>query len=148
MNYTLRPAWRSQWGLILIAAILFLISFLPLWGAIQSTNGTNGGVPTSLLSVLVVPFIGVCLIILYRHFASTFTIEGGNIESRRGIIARKVNSIRIVDVRNINVKQSILDRILGIGDVEFSSAAGTEAEVVFNDIANPMRVKEQIQTTS
>jgi uncharacterized membrane protein YdbT with pleckstrin-like domain len=82
---------------------------------------------------------------LYRHFASAYTIDGGNIESREGIIARKVNSIRVVDVRNINVKQSILNRLLGIGAIEFSSAAATEAEVVFNDIANPMRVKEKVQ---
>jgi uncharacterized membrane protein YdbT with pleckstrin-like domain len=145
MNYTLRPAWRSQWGLILVAAILFVLAFFPIWGSLQSTNGTNG-ISNPILSVLVVPLIVVCLILLYRHFASAYTIEDGTIESRRGIIARKVNSIRVVDVRNINVKQSILDRILGIGDIEFSSAAGAEAEVIFNDIGSPMRVKEKIQS--
>ncbi len=144
MTYTLRPAWRRQWGSILLAAVLLLLPALPLWESLQSKSGTNG-ISTPVIIILSVPFIVVCLIVLYRHFSSTYIIDGVNIESHDGIIARKVNAIRVVDVRNINVKQSILHRLLGIGDIEFSSAAGAEAEVVFRDIANPMQVKERIQ---
>jgi len=59
-----------------------------------------------------------------------------------------VNSIRVEDVRSINVKQSLLERLLFIGDIEFSSAASPEAEVVFKKISNPMRIKRKIQQMS
>ena len=140
MRYTLRPAWRSQWFLMSLAIVLFLLSFLPIIGSLGT--GAEG------LFTLGVPFLIVCSIMLYRHFSWRFTVDDFSIESRQGLIARKVSSIQIEDVRSINVKQSFLDRLLFIGDVEFSSAASSEAEVVFKKISNPMRVKRKIQEMS
>ena len=37
----------------------------------------------------------------------TFTIRGDTIESCRGIIGRDVQSIRVQDLRNVNVRQTI-----------------------------------------
>lgn len=87
----------------------------------------------------------VCLIMLYRHYSWRFSIANGGIESRHGIVAREVNSIRISDVRNINVKQKLFERLFLIGDVEFSSAASDGAEVIFKDVSRPMRVKRRVQ---
>lgn len=143
MPYILRPAWRSQSGLMTIAIVLFLLTCLPLLEAYASTNSTNFLASVSLLFAL--PFIVVCAVMFYRHYAARFIFDGEIIESRHGLVARRVNSIRVEDVRSINVKQSILQRLLGIGDVEFSSAASADAEVVFDEVANPMRVKEEVQ---
>jgi len=142
---TLRPAWRSQLGLLTIAIILFVLTCLPLLGSLLSTNGVNSSWTIGSM-ILALPFIVVCLIMIYRHYSSRFSIDGGNIESRHGLIARKVSSIRVEDVRSINVKQSIPQRLLGIGDVEFSSAASAEAEVIFNKVASPIWVKEKVQS--
>jgi uncharacterized membrane protein YdbT with pleckstrin-like domain len=143
MSYTLRPAWRSQLGLMTIAIALFFFTFLPLVQALISTSSTNFLSGLSLIFAL--PLIVVCALMLYRHYSSRFIIDGDIIESHHGIIARRVSSIRVEDLRNINVKQSIFQRLLGIGDVEFSSAASADAEVIFNQVANPMRVKEKVQ---
>jgi membrane protein YdbS with pleckstrin-like domain len=83
--------------------------------------------------------------LIYRHYSWRFTIADGSIESRHGIIAREVSSMRISDVRNINVKQTLFERLFFIGDVEFSSAASDTAEVVFKDVSRPMRVKRRVQ---
>jgi uncharacterized membrane protein YdbT with pleckstrin-like domain len=126
-----------------IAIVLFTLASLPLLESLSSPNSTNSLSSVSLVFAL--PFIVVGVIMLYRHYSSRFILDGGIIESRHGFIARRVSSIGVEDVRNINVKQSIPQRLLGIGDVEFSSAASADAEVVFNQIANPMRVKEKVQ---
>lgn len=143
MSYILRPAWRSQFGLMTIAIVLFVLTCLPLLEALSSTNAPNFLASVSLIFAL--PFIVVCAIMFYRHFAARFIFDGEIIESRHGLVARRISSIRVEDVRNINVKQSILQRLLGIGDVEFSSAASADAEVVFDEVANPLRVKEEVQ---
>jgi uncharacterized membrane protein YdbT with pleckstrin-like domain len=147
MNYTIRPAWRSQWFLMTLAIILLLIPFLPLIESLRAGTDWRFTLDPSL-AMLGVPFLVVCFIMTYRHFSWRFTIDGFSIESRRGIIAREVSSIQIADVRSINVKQSLLQRLLFIGDVEFSSAASPEAEVVFKKISNPMRLKRKIQEMS
>jgi uncharacterized membrane protein YdbT with pleckstrin-like domain len=147
MRYTLRPAWRSQWFLMLLAIVLFLIPFLPVVESLLTGSDWHLEFHPDL-GILGVPFLIVCSIMLYRHLSSRFTVDDFSIESRHGIIAREVNSIRVEDVRSITVKQSLFERLLFIGDIEFSSAAGPEAEVVFKKISTPMRLKRKIQGTS
>jgi hypothetical protein len=56
-----------------------------------------------------------------------------------------VHSIRIKDLRNINVNQTLWQRLVGVGDVEFSSAGGSGIEVVFLGVDKPMQVKALAQ---
>jgi uncharacterized membrane protein YdbT with pleckstrin-like domain len=147
MRYTLRPAWRSQWFLMILAIALFLVPFLPIIESLSAGKDWRFTLDSSL-AILGVPFLIVCLIMIYRHLSSRFTVDDFSIESRHGIIAREVTSIQIADVRSINVKQSLFERLLFIGDIEFSSAASSEAEVIFKKISNPMRVKRKIQEMS
>jgi uncharacterized membrane protein YdbT with pleckstrin-like domain len=144
MRYVLRPAWRKQWFLLLLAIALLLIPLLPLIEALVSGAASESILDPTFLP-LGLPFILIFLIMLYRHYSWRFTIEDGNLESRRGLIAREVNSIRIADVRNINVKQTLFERLLFVGDVEFSSAASDNAEVMFKGVSRPMRVKRKVQ---
>jgi uncharacterized membrane protein YdbT with pleckstrin-like domain len=84
-------------------------------------------------------------VVIYRRYSWAYKIDNDTIESREGLIARKVKSIRIQDLRNINVNQSLVERILGVGDVEFSSAGGSGIEVVFRGVDRPLEVKALAQ---
>jgi uncharacterized membrane protein YdbT with pleckstrin-like domain len=111
----------------------------------EARSTSNGGDSSFLLAAFGLPIVALCLIIAYRHLSWRFTIENGIIESRHGIIAREVRSVRVEDVRSTNVKQNVLQRLLNLGDIEFSSAASTDAEVVFAGVSSPLKVKDKIQ---
>lgn len=127
-NYTVQyhgyPSWLNQIVLIIIVAIL--------------TPFTAG----------IALLIGVP-IILYRHFSVQYNIQGvggdAEIEAREGIIARNTQSIRAADLRNINIKQSVIQRLVGIGTVEFSTAGGSGIEVRFAGIPKPQELKAKVQ---
>ena len=142
MQYKLRPAWRKQWFLTGVAVLLLFLPFLP--------QIDSFGTPTEIdlnfnLAIIEIPFFLACLVILVRHFAWRYSVENATIESRHGIIAREIRSIRVADLRNINVKQSIFQRLIGIGDVEFSSSGTAGVEVVFYGVHNPMVVMHEVQ---
>ena len=141
MENVYRPAWRSQWVALCITILLFALSIFVLIRFGLMEKGTNPYFFT------VAPLFAIILliIILYRRASWKYTITEKTIESRYGIISRTVRSIRIRDLRNINVKQSLFQRVLGVGDVEFSSAGGPDMEVIFLRISNPMDVKEKVQ---
>jgi len=143
MNYRSRPAWRDQFLLSIISLALLLSA---LAGLVIEPQGLSRQEINIGIAVLTGLFALGALTLLYRHFSWTFTIDDSTIESSKGIIARDVNSIRIEDVRNINVKQSIIQRILFIGDVEFSSAGGSGIEVAFCGVSRPMAVKTLLQS--
>ncbi len=139
MTFNTRPAWREQWLFIILAIALFLLPFLP-W--LESNASLDNLKITAMLEV---PFLIVCLIIIGRHYSWRFTVNGDIIQSHHGIVAREVRAIRVEDLRNINVKQSLFHRIIGIGDIEFSSSGSSGIEVVFKGVSQPMAVMKRIQ---
>ena len=137
-HLSVRPAWRVQWRDLLLVPALVVVSF---W----LTFGHTGTLIRYAAMGCVIGALVLTLVILYRHFAWRFTIGDDTIESRRGIIGRTIQSIRIEDLRNVNVHQSLIERMLGVGSVEFSTAAGGGVEVVFFGIEDPVQVKNGVQ---
>jgi len=86
------------------------------------------------------PFFGW----LQTRFQS-FEIRPESVMSRKGLISRFTAEIRLVDIRVVNVRQNMLQRILNIGRVGFASAAGGEEEVVFADVTDPIGIKALVQ---
>lgn len=144
MHYSSRPAWRNQWGLMLLAALAFVASLaaLAVAGGLVAGPGETGTVILLLTPVLLVV---VLLTLLYRHYMWRFVVSETSIESHRGIIGRHVKYIRIRDLRNINLNQSLFQRIFGVGDLEFSSSGGGGIEVTFFGITDPQTVRELVQ---
>jgi len=142
MNYIARPAWLNQWwqiGVMISMPFVLILAIL---------KGHQYFSPENLRVVYVVVcgvFVYLFAVVLYRHFAWAYTIDGDTIESREGLIARKVKSIRVQDLRNINVNQSLLQRLVNVGDVEFSSAGGSGIEVTFAGVDDPLKVKALAQ---
>ncbi len=142
MTYYARPAWRNQWLAVTLASLLLMF----FTGAAMYVSLTD----SDSMSEIGIQAAGVLMFafwvpVFYRRYSWRFTIDEENIESRHGIIARELKSIRIEDLRNINVTQSVFQRLFGIGDIEFSSAAGGGVEVVFKGVIDPISVKEIAQ---
>ena len=139
-DYRAHPALRNQWFAILVAIMLFaLFVYFGLKGAMAG-GGTNVQIVLALIGV---PMLVLVAMIVYRYHVWTFTIRGDTIESCKGILGRDVQSIRVQDLRNVNVRQTLWQRLLGVGDVEFSSAGGAGVEVTFYGVTDPLGVKDR-----
>lgn len=141
-KYTAHPAWLNQWWQIVILFSMPVVFILALWNGDQYFSAMNLRV---VYVVIAAVFVYLIVVVIYRRFSWAYTIDSETIESREGLIARKVKSIRVQDLRNINVNQSLWQRIVGVGDVEFSSAGGSGIEVVFRGVNRPLEVKQLAQ---
>jgi uncharacterized membrane protein YdbT with pleckstrin-like domain len=140
-DYRAHSALRNQWFAILVAILLFvLFVYLGVTGA-AAGGGRNVQIVLALIGV---PMLVLVAVIVYRYHVWTFTIRGETIESCKGIIGREVHSIRVHDLRNVNVRQSFFQRLFGVGDVEFSSAGGVGIEVTFYGVTDPLGVKDRV----
>ena len=142
LSYRARPAWRNQWQKIILVLLLTVVFG---WAFIRGEIYFSVPNLRVVLVVTAAVWAYLALTILYRRYAWRYSLNADNVESRQGLIARKIHSIRLRDLRNINVNQSFMQRILGVGDVEFSSSAGSEVEVVFFGVSRPMQVKNLTQ---
>jgi uncharacterized membrane protein YdbT with pleckstrin-like domain len=130
------PSWRAILGFylkgILIAAII---------GVLASLFGAGGG------TVFAVVFAVICLTVLtgfVKRIATTYTITSRRLNIKRGIVSREIQETRLERVQNVNYRQSVYQRIMQIGDVDFDTAATDDYNFVFAGVANPEEVVHRV----
>lgn len=72
--------------------------------------------------------------------ATTLTITSSRTIARRGIIRKATSEVQHDDVRNIQVDQNILQRLLNIGAIGISSSGQDDLEVVVKGLPDPERL--------
>ena len=117
ISYDSKPAWRAYTLSILlgIATLLFTIGVLIILWAILDRYGKR------------------------------YTVDAQKVAARKGIVSRYSESIQLDDLHEVALKQSVIQKMLGVGDLCFSTAASTDAEVIFQDIPKPAALKELIE---
>ena len=64
---------------------------------------------------------------------------------RRGILSTRSSEVQHDDVRNMQVNQSIFQRMIGVGDIAISSAGQSDMEIQVSGFKNPNDVIELIR---
>jgi hypothetical protein len=64
---------------------------------------------------------------------------------RRGVLSRQSSEVRHRDVRNLQVHQSLYQRLVGVGDLSISSAGQEDMEIVIRGIPDPHAVAGTIR---
>jgi uncharacterized membrane protein YdbT with pleckstrin-like domain len=76
--------------------------------------------------------------------ATTYTITNRRLNIKRGIISREIQETRLERVQNVNYRQSVYQRIMQIGDVDFDTAATDDYNFVFAGVADPSEVVHRV----
>lgn len=130
------PSWRAILGFylkgILVAVIIGVI--VKLIGA---------GSFTVFLVVLVVIAVTV-LVGFIKRVATTYTITDRRLNIKRGIFSREIQETRLERVQNVNYQQSVYQRLMQIGDVDFDTAASDDSSFVFYGVADPGEVVHRV----
>jgi uncharacterized membrane protein YdbT with pleckstrin-like domain len=137
-----RPSWRSMlafyltWGVFALAPIIVFALVVGLTD--QDWPIWIGAVATIALLALVV-FVG-----WVQRLDTKYTVTDQRIMIRRGILSRTENSAHIDRVQNVTIHQSIVQRMLRVGDVDFDTAGTDDYEFKFVGIDDPRDLREMI----
>ena len=100
-----------------------------------------------ILSVLLIAAFGVGILILIYWYiqtrATALTVTDSDLMYERGILSKERTSVSINHVRSVNVVQSFVNRILGVGTIQISTA-GDEPEFTIADMPDPHVIREAI----
>jgi uncharacterized membrane protein YdbT with pleckstrin-like domain len=138
INAELRPAWRNYWFGFLAAGLGFFVSIVAALG-FGGENGAWFGAGTWFVLALIV----LCFVV-FKRFSWKYTIDGTRVSRHYGLISRNQQSVRIRDLRSIELDQSLFQRIFRVGDLAFYSAGSAKAEVRFFGINKPMEWRDRI----
>ena len=125
------PSWRAILG-------FYLLGFLAAVAAgvvVGVLAGTAAGVIVLIAALAVVVFVG-----LLRRAATHYLVTTQRLGIRRGILSRHVQQTQLDRVQNVNTNQSLLERILQVGTVDFDTAGTEDSDFTFRGIGDPDEV--------
>jgi uncharacterized membrane protein YdbT with pleckstrin-like domain len=134
--YQGHPSWRAIIGFYL-KGILVAVAVGVIVTLIDSTS-------LGLLAFAAIVAITI-LIGFVKRVATVYTITDRRLNIKRGIIARRVQETRLQRVQNVNYTQSVYERIMQIGNVDFDTAGTDDSDFVFVGVAQPEEVVQQVE---
>lgn len=130
------PSWRAILGFYLKGIVVAAIAGL-------LTELLASGSAAVFLVVLVV--LALTLLIGFaRRAATTYTITSRRLNIRRGVVSREIQETRLERVQNVSCRQSLYQRLMRIGDVDFDTAASDDYNFVFAGVSNPDEVVHRV----
>lgn len=116
--YSESPSWRAQFGkhvMMLVAAILVgavvLLAFNPDW--------------IGIVVGIVVALLGTGYLWMER-IRTKYIITTYRLHVREGFLSKQVQETRLRRIQNVTTNQSVIQRILGIGTVDYDTAGDND----------------------
>jgi len=130
-----RPSWRST--LKFYVGGLIVAGAAGAVAALAKSTGLGAGVAGGVFAVvLVVGFL--------KRLGTHYVVTNERLHIRRGLISKHVQETRLERVQNVNTDQSVFERILQIGTVDFDTAGTTDSDFSFTGVAQPERVVQAV----
>ncbi len=134
--YQGHPSWRAILGFYLKGALVGAAA-----GVLAALIKTTGlGVATFVIVLAVTILVG-----FIKRVATVYTITDRRLNIKIGIVSRKVQETRLQRVQNVNFNQGVYERLMQIGDVEFTTAGTDESNFVFAGVAQPEQVVQNVE---
>lgn len=132
------PSWRS-----VIAYYAKGVLFAALVGAAVAlvSRIAEDEVKLSWVLVAVAAMLAVVIVVGWiKRLATTYTITNRRLHIQRGIIARRTQEAQLSRVQNVNTQQSVVERLLRVGTVDFDTASADDTSLLFEGVASPTHV--------
>ncbi len=127
--------YRLHWTMLLFgfgkvirSAIIPLLIF-----GYAAQKGTRFFLFFIVIAGIILPIFALFL----RFLSFRFQMQGGHIRIREGIFSKKVRSIPVKRIHNINTSQSPLARLLKVSRLDIETAGGGAAEASFSALSFP-----------
>ena len=89
--------------------------------------------------------VGIGLVVLFvwwlRCLATSLVITDRRVTLRQGLLSKNTNDVLIADIRNVKVRQNLLQRIFGVGTVAVSTSGQSDMEIEVHGVPAPARIK-------
>jgi uncharacterized membrane protein YdbT with pleckstrin-like domain len=132
------PSWRSILDYYAKGVFLAIAAGAVAGVATAIADGhvKVGWVVAAVLAV----FLVMVLFGLVKLVSTTYTITSRRLTINTGLLRRDMHETRIERVQNVNCSQTVLERALRIGTVDFDTAAGAEYDFKFTGVGDPREI--------
>ncbi|HEX4107134.1 MAG TPA: PH domain-containing protein [Solirubrobacteraceae bacterium] len=133
--YSGHPSWRSMLDVHLGGLLLAVVA-----GVIGDLV-KDVGIGIAAFAVVFLLTLGIGYL---RRMATLYTVTDRHLHIRQGILTRREQQTTIDRVQNVSTSQSLFERVLLIGTVDFDTAGTEQSEFQFVGVASPRQVVKAV----
>jgi uncharacterized membrane protein YdbT with pleckstrin-like domain len=135
------PSWRA-----ILAFYLKGVLIAAAVGVVVAIGTRIGGdVDKGLVFLVVLAALVITVVVGFiKRITTTYTITDRRLNIKRGIISREVQQTRLERVQNVNFNQTLIQRALQVGDVDFDTAGSGDYDFSFDGVADPEEVVQKV----
>jgi membrane protein YdbS with pleckstrin-like domain len=136
--WTGRPSWRGRISIIapgLLLAVVVLV--LALWLGLDVLYSIALGLAIAAVAVV----WGLLETIRWKY-----TVTEHRVFVRHGLLSVTEQTARLERVQDLTLRQSILERVLGVGSLDIDTAGSEGGPLVFRALQDPAAVREVLDT--
>jgi uncharacterized membrane protein YdbT with pleckstrin-like domain len=134
--YEGHPSWRSILRFYIVG--LIVVAAAAVIGAVA--NGAGIAIAAGVVALLIVLLVGWLKRVMTRYLITTRRLQ-----IRRGILSRRTEETRVERIVDVTIHQSLLSRMLSIGDVDFDNASAQQGDLFrFAGVADPGQITDAI----
>jgi len=142
--YAGRPSWKAYFPEYFLVTMAALIApFVCNWVAKQFGATTF----TRFLAIVIplaIAAIAFAIIHLYRR-SLVFRITQTSIETERGVLSKKIDVLQLWRCKDVQYRQNLLDRILGVAHIDVYTADVTTPHLAVVGLPASRKLFEQIR---
>jgi uncharacterized membrane protein YdbT with pleckstrin-like domain len=136
------PSWRSMLAFHLRGLLAAIAAGIAV-GMISAAAG--GRVSALWVTLAVLAVFGFAIARgLVRRRRITYTISSQRLTIETGLLGRELHETRLQRIQNVNFRQSPLERLLGVGTVDFDTAGGAAYGFAFRGVADPHAIVRMV----
>jgi uncharacterized membrane protein YdbT with pleckstrin-like domain len=130
--YSDHPSWKSMLDLHIAGVFAAAAG-----GAIARLATSNWGYAVAVFAAILAATV---LVGYLRRISTRYEITDRRLHIKRGILSRVEQQTTIDRVQNVETRQTLWERVLRIGTVDFDTSATDQSQFSFVGVAMPKRV--------
>ena len=83
--------------------------------------------------------------VAYKRYSTLLTVKDDEVSFEDGFFSKSSTEIKIRDIKTIEVHQTLIDRLLGVGELRLATAGTAGWEIVVKHLLDPQAIREDIQ---
>ena len=136
---TIYPSMKMVWAAYFVAAVLVLAG---IWAYFHFQPDWPAWIPALLLVFLIPP---IRMHIQRRSVSMRFHQDHLTVET--GLLSRTRRTVDVTKIQDVTVRQTIGQRMLGVGDLMLESA-GEAGGMAITNVDNPRAIADEILAAS
>ena len=137
--FRIRPSLKSFAGLYLVLGAVCVAIW---WAGARFDTGAS---PLAIAFAGPIPLlIGIGYSWLVR-LGAEYRLYQDSLEIETGLVSRHVDNLQLFRVRDLSLHQSLISRVLGVGDISVASTDQTTPHLTIRGVADPRALYDALR---